>query len=255
MPAPPYLLLPPSEGKAPGGRTPRATGQFDDALRAPRDAVLAELEDLLRRGDPEEQSKVFKARGELAQRAAAATAGLVARSAPVLPAWKRYSGVVWGGLDPDTLAPTERKRLLVPSGLYGITNGTDPVADYRLTMLVSLGGLGNLAAFWRPHVTEVVAAKVGRRTVIDLLPVEHAQAIDRRRLAERATVVEVRFVDEAGSRAIGHMAKEAKGRLARLLIDEGVEAGAHFAWDGWRTEVNGERWRVVAPRSAHTIVK
>ncbi len=247
MPAP-YLLLPPSEGKTEGGRPPTRAGQFDEVLAAPRAEVLAGLARLLGTGRRADLERVFKARGTLCERALLATEELLAGRAPVLPAWRRYSGVVWGGLDAATLTAAQRRTLLIPSGLYGVTTGADPVADYRLTLLVSLPGVGPLASFWRTPLSEALAARVGRRTVVDLLPAEHAAAVDRARLAERARLVQVRFVDAAGSRAVGHLAKEAKGRLARHLLDEGLEAAPAFRWQGWRVRAEGDDLEVVAPR-------
>ena len=163
VPRPPLLLLPPSEGKAHGGRRPGRPDAFAEELRLPRAAVLAELSDVLGSRTRPPPEAVFGVRGELLERAVAATADLVAGTAAVLPAWRRYSGVVWAGLEPATLTPADRRRILVPSGLYGLTTAADPVADYRLKLLVSLGRLGRLSTFWRPFVT-AVAGRPGPRT-------------------------------------------------------------------------------------------
>lgn len=247
MARPPLLLLPPSEGKAPAGRPPRAPDSFAAELRAPRAAVLAELARLVRSSSPEVLARTLGVRGELLERAVAATAQLVEGTAPVLPAWKRYTGVVWSGLEPDTLAPADRRRILVPSGLYGMTTAADPVADYRLKLLVSLGGLGRLSAFWRPSLTGALARRSRGRVVIDLLPAEHAHALDLAGLARTARVVPVRFVDADGRRSVGHEAKSAKGRLARLLIEGGLDGVAGFAFEGWRAVVEEDRVTVLAP--------
>jgi hypothetical protein len=60
-------------------------------------------------------------------------------------------------------------------------------------------------------------------------------------------VVRVRFVAADGSRAVGHEAKSAKGRLARVLLDEGLAGVGGFAFDGWRATVDGDSVTVVAP--------
>ncbi len=247
MPRPPLLLLPPSEGKATGGRPPSAPGSFDDALARPRSLVLDELARVLRSRRPDVQSRVLGVKGELLDRAMVATEALVAGSAPVLPAWRRYTGVVWAGLDPGTLTAADRRRLLVISGLYGITSAADPVADYRLKLLVSLGRLGRLSTFWRPAVTGVLAEKVRGRVVVDLLPAEHAHAVDLGALAGAARVVQVRFVTADGNRAVGHEAKSAKGRLARTLLDEGLDGVPGFASGGWKATVEGDVVTAKAP--------
>ena len=177
VPRPPLLLLPPSEGKAAGGRRPGRPDSFADELAGPRAAVLAELGRVLRRPDARTRAAVLGVRGELLDRALAATGELVDGTAPVLPAWRRYSGVVWAGLDPATLAPADRRRILVPSALYGLTTAADPVADYRLKLLVvARDALGRLSTFWRPSLTPALAARARGRVVVDLLPAEHAHA-------------------------------------------------------------------------------
>lgn len=247
VPRPPLLLVPPSEGKSAGGRPPARPGTFDDLLALPRSLVLDELARMLRSGRPAVEARVLGVRGELFDRARAATEALVDGRAPVVPAWRRYTGVVWSGLDPATLAAADRRRLLVPSGLYGITSAVDPVADYRLKLLVSLGRLGRLSTFWRPHVTAALAERARGRVVFDLLPAEHVHAFDLRALAGVARVVRVRFVTADGTRAVGHEAKSAKGHLARVLLDEGLGGIPGFASGGWRARMEGDVVTVASP--------
>jgi cytoplasmic iron level regulating protein YaaA (DUF328/UPF0246 family) len=128
-----------------------------------------------------------------------------------------------------------------------MTTAADPVADYRLKLLVALGGLGRLSTFWRPWVTGALTRRSRRRTVIDLLPAEHAHALDLAALDRTTRVVRVRFVDAAGRRSVGHEAKSAKGRLARVLLEDGLGAAAGFTFEGWRATVDGDQVTVVAP--------
>ena len=248
MPRPPLLLLPPSEGKADGGRPATRTDPFAEELAGPRARVLEELARVLRSRRPAVQARVLGVRGELLDRAVAATDALLAGTAPVLPAWTRYTGVVWAGLDPATLTTAARRRVFVPSAVYGVTTAADPVADYRLKLLVSLGRLGKLSTFWRADVTAALARRTAGRTVVDLLPAEHAHAVDLGALARAGRVVRVRFVAADGARAVGHEAKSAKGRLARLLLDDGLDGVPGFAFDGWRATVEGDVVTVAAPR-------
>lgn len=203
---------------------------------------------MLRSRRPAVQARVLGVRGPLLDRAVAATDALVAGTAPVLPAWKRYTGVVWAGLDPATLSPGARRRVLVPSAVYGMTTAADPVADYRLKLLVNLGHLGRLSSFWRTDVTAALARRAAGRTVVDLLPAEHAHAVDLAALVGADRVVRVRFVAADGARAVGHGAKSAKGRLARMLLDEGLGGVPGFAFDGWRAMVEGDMVTVAAAR-------
>ena len=247
MPRPPLLLLPPSEGKAAGGRAATRPDSFADELAVPRAAVLDELARVLRPRRRAVDARVLGVRGDLLERAVAATDALVRGEAPVLPAWRRYTGVVWSALDPDTLPPAARRRLLVPSGVYGLTTAADPVADYRLKLLVTLGRLGRLSTFWRPEVTAALARRARGRVVVDLLPAEHVHAVDLDVLAETVRVVRVRFVAADGTRAVGHEAKTAKGHLARVVLEGGLGAADGFVADGWRATLVGDLVTVVAP--------
>jgi cytoplasmic iron level regulating protein YaaA (DUF328/UPF0246 family) len=247
MPRPALVLIPPSLGKAVGGRSAAAAGSFAQWLAEPRDQVLAALGQILRSNDRAVQAKVFKAEGELLDRAIASATAIVEHRALLLPSWRRYTGVVWSNLDPATLSGPDRKRLLIPSGLYGLTTGTDPVADYRLGMQGELGHLGSLRSHWKGPVTELLVGRLRGRKVFNLLPAEHAQAIDLVRLAEGAELVNVAFVSADGRHAVGHDAKAAKGRLARALLRGGPDAASTFSWEGWTTELNGGQLDVFAP--------
>lgn len=240
-----YVLLPPSESKEPGGRVRAAPGLFDDVLATARRDVLAALAPVLASA-PEDFARVANVRGALLERARVATDLLVAGRAPTLPAWRRYNGVVWSHLDAASLSPAQRRRLLIPSALYGLNCGTDEVAEYRLTMKVRLGDLGPLSAFWRPHLVRALDL-VGRATIVNLLPKEHAAAIgDASDLTAR--MVTVGFVRHDGEGVAGHDAKAAKGVVGRLVVTQGLAALDGFRWRGWRASRQGDDYQVRAPR-------
>ena len=247
MSGPPLLLVPPSEGKVAGGRPPTRLDSFAGALQEHRAAVLAELACVLRSRSTSVRASVLGVRGELLERELAAITSMLEGTAPVLPAWRRYSGVVWAALEPATMTPADRRRVLVPSGLYGMTTAADPVADYRLKLLVSLGRLGRLSTFWRPAATAALARRARGRVVFDLLPAEHGLALDLNGLDPSTRVVRVRFVSADGRRAVGHDAKAAKGRMARVLVSGGLDAVNGFAFEGWRANLADDLVTVLAP--------
>jgi len=209
----PIVLLPPSEGKAAGGRGAwdPASGAFG-GLAAQRAVVARALDRSLLDG------------------------------APVLPAWQRYTGVVWQHLDPGSLSPAARRRIVVVSGLLGLVRGDDPVPDHRLKLSVTLGRLGRLDRWWRPVLTDALRAHAGRRPVWDLLPNEHAAAV----VLEGVRCTRVRCVTADGAGAAGHAAKAVKGIAARTILERG-DLGA-LAWQGWRAErIDDDTVRVRAP--------
>jgi cytoplasmic iron level regulating protein YaaA (DUF328/UPF0246 family) len=208
-------------------------GSFDAVLSGARKDVRAALRDALRTSTIQRLERVLNARGPNLERALKATSAILRGRADVMPAWQRYVGVVWGHLEPSTLAADLLDHVLVPSGVYGITTANDLIGDYRLKMNVSLNPLGLVSAYWRPRITPVLSRRLDGQVVVSLLPKEHEAAIDLEALSARCDVITVGFRDRGGARAVGHDAKAVKGVLARRILDDGVEALEGFEWEGW----------------------
>jgi cytoplasmic iron level regulating protein YaaA (DUF328/UPF0246 family) len=216
------LLLPPSEGKAAGGSSRRTgwvpdTGAFGSRLSECRVQVI---EALAAAGGGDE--KLLGVKGEHLLRAQSANASLI--GAATLPAWQRYTGVVWDHLDPATLPQAAHKQIVVVSGLLGLVRGDDPIPDYRLKMGANLRPLGKLSTWWREDLSTEVRRAGRRRFVVDLLPQEHRAAVDIAGLDG----VSLTLVDPTGKPG-GHFAKAAKGELARAILVDGLDV-----LDDWR---------------------
>jgi hypothetical protein len=210
------LLLPPSEGKAEGGNTRRSrwspdAGSFGSGVGDARAEVVAALA-AVHGGD----EKLLGVRGDHLLRAQSANSSLI--GAATLPAWQRYTGVVWDHLDPETLPASARKQIVVVSGLLGLVRGDDPVPDYRLKMGANLAPLGKLSTWWRESLTSELARLARRRVVIDLLPQEHNAAL----VLDGLDGVSLTLVDPTGKPG-GHFAKAAKGELARAILADGLD--------------------------------
>jgi uncharacterized protein len=210
------LLLPPSEGKAPGGSARRSgwtpeAGVYGARLAEHRLAVVEALAAVSGGGE-----KLLGVKGDHLLRAQSANSSLI--DAPTLPAWQRYTGVVWDHLDPATLSVEARRRIVVVSALLGLVRADDPIPDYRLKMGANLRPLGKLSTWWRGELTTELQRVARRRFVVDLLPREHRGALDLSDLDG----VALTLVDPTG-RPGGHFAKAAKGELARAVLTEGPE--------------------------------
>ena len=212
------VLLPPSEGKAAGGRGRFAlrSGSFR-ALAPARDEVA---EALARAARGSGAAKLFGVGGDALARAVALSCAIV--SSETLPAHERYCGVVWRHLDAPSLSGAARARaeagVIVVSGLLGLVAFADPVPDYRCKMGAVLPPLGKVSRWWRPRLNDALAGWVRGATVVDLLPNEHADALDRAAVAEACRrYVRVEFTRGSGG-AAGHGAKAAKGLAARALL-------------------------------------
>ncbi len=243
------ILLPPSEGKEAGGKRKVTSGAFDAQLRSARSDVRDALGVFLKSASKIELEKLLKVRGPLLERAVESSQLIAAGKPLLLPAYQRYSGVVWEHLAPDELSASKRKQLLIPSGLYGLSMGEDLIADYRLKMDVNLAGIGILSKFWKPFVTATLIKKYAKTTIVNLLPKEHEASIDFEELARHSHVVTIDFVDSSGSGAAGHAAKAAKGKVARWLLDEGLASFADFTWEGWKVSQKKDKFIVRAPKA------
>ncbi|MSZ54733.1 MAG: peroxide stress protein YaaA [Actinobacteria bacterium] len=217
MPASDFvLLLPPSEGKADGGNPQQpwsfSSGTLGLTLATEREAVSKRLRQL-KGGD----QKLLGVSGAHLARAQAANSRLL--DSPSLPAWQRYTGVVWDHLDLASLTATQRnafvKRIFVPSGLLGLVRADDLLPDYRLKMGARLAPFGVMAKWWREHITAALLQAIKNKTVIDLLPNEHRAALDWELLPN---AIRVDLVAHSGGIVGGHNAKAAKGLLAQHLL-------------------------------------
>ncbi|MFD9562469.1 peroxide stress protein YaaA [Streptomyces sp. NPDC059994] len=223
------VLLPPSEGKAGGGRgTPLKEEALSlPGLRTARAAVLDELVELCL-GDEDKARDVLGLseglRGEVAKNAELRTAG-------TRPAGEIYTGVLYDALGLATLDPAAKRRaaksLLVFSGLWGAVRITDRIPSYRCSMGVKLPGPGALGAYWRGVMDPVMTEAAGTGLVLDLRSSAYAAAWKPRgEVAGRTATVRVlhsQIVDGVEKRSvISHFNKATKGRLVRDLLLAGA---------------------------------
>jgi cytoplasmic iron level regulating protein YaaA (DUF328/UPF0246 family) len=221
----PVLLLPPSEGKAVGGRGPAWS---EGEMRFDLDAARLQV---MRRGLGAQRTAVVEG--------------------PTMKAIDRYTGVLYGGLAYRGLERTARRRIdaqvIVFSGLFGLVAPTDPLPFYKLKMTASAPGGGRLAAWWRPRLGPVLDAQVDGRVVWDLLPNEHTAAWPVSDAP--AHRIAVRFLDDTGRgqlMTVSHWNKLLKGALVRHLVEtqltdpEGLRAFTHPQCYEYRPELTVE---------------
>lgn len=216
----PLILLPPSEGKAAGGDGLRwSAGSMSLALDDQRATVLTALATAMRAPEPA-RSALLGVKGKALL--AATAANLDARIAPTVPAIERYTGVLYDALDHRSLAAAHRKRLnacvLIFSGLWGAVSPSDPISDYKLKMGAALPRVGKLSTWWRTDLSAALAERAAGRTVWNLLPNEHAAALD---LPAGLAQITVRFLEQRADgslSAVSHWNKYLKGALVRYLL-------------------------------------
>ena len=193
------IVLPPSETKAPGGDTapmalsfpslnPVRTLLLDELTHTPVDTMMSELR--IPAGKREE-----------------AVENLALRSAPVMPAIRRYTGVLYDALDASTLADEALSRMAVGSALFGLVRAGDMIPRYRVSGGSKVGGK-TMRAWWGSAVTEVLAEE---DFVVDM----RSGAYQQIGLAPGALTVRVEQADTG--KVVSHFNKQYKGELARAL--------------------------------------
>ena len=232
------ILLPPSEGKAEGGN-PRPVEGPSDAffeLGPQRAKVVKALHSALKQSKVKRE-KLFGVKGEALERAMCINAQVP--DGPLLPAIERYSGVMFDFLDYATMPAADRQkfdaRAIIFSGLYGILRPTDPICDYKLKMDATLPSkrVGNVASFWKPHISAILNERLAGHVVWDLLPGAHARAWDGKTdYAARWQVKFVQRVEKGGKtqlKTVTHWSKALKGALVRFVCAHDVTAPDAFS--------------------------
>jgi cytoplasmic iron level regulating protein YaaA (DUF328/UPF0246 family) len=218
------ILVPPSEGKSPGGRgrpLDLEALSFPE-LTGTRRAVLDALVSVSARPDAVSVLDVPKGASDQVRR------NVDLRTAPTRRVAELYTGVLYDALDLRSLgAPAKRRaarRLVVISALFGALRPGDRVPAYRLSMGVDLPSVGKLASTWRGPLGAVLPGAAGTGLVVDLRSSTYVAAWrPDGELAERTVAVHV-VRDEAGRRSVvSHMAKHTRGLVARHLLETGAD--------------------------------
>lgn len=269
----PLVLLPPSEGKAAGGRgRPWQPGSIAfPELDEARAQVMASLSAAMVSPEPL-RAKLLGVKGDAL--AAATTANSSVSTAPTRATIDRYTGVLYDALDAATLPAVSRRRLnrqvIIFSGVFGATRPGDRIPDHKLKMSAGLAPMGTLATWWRRPLTDAMASSVQRRMVWNLLPLEHDAAWAPPEAGTAApgaptAVVSVRFLDEKPRRpgevrtftSVSHWNKLLKGALVRHVLATGADepdALAHFEhplgyrYDPSLTEQTKDRTQIAMVR-------
>jgi cytoplasmic iron level regulating protein YaaA (DUF328/UPF0246 family) len=205
------ILLPPSEGKRPGGSgSPlRAFGPVTTALLAAMDAA-----------DP---TALYPTRTVEAARINSSI-----RTAPTMPAIERYDGVVYDALGYATLDARAREyidtHVVIVSALFGPLKARDPIPDYVLSMTKL-----RAAQRWRGDASTAFGTDT---VVIDLLPDTH------RKTVAYTNGLRIDFTFTQGGKVVraGHEGKRIKGAYVRWLAENSVttrEKALTFTEDGY----------------------
>ena len=227
------ILLPPAAGKATGGN-PFAPDMFDyrssttfnffNGLNQQRRAVIEAMHQVMKEG--EDLEKVFKVKGSALEEALEINADIY--NAPLMSALDRYSpGVMYESMDFAGLPTGAQRRLLengvIFSGLFGILRPDDLIANYRLPMDATLPEIGNLASYWKPHISPLLNRSLEGRFVWDFLSRPYQRAWNDERTYEQIVQVKFYSEEEGERKPVTHGVKPLRGRLVNFIVQESVE--------------------------------
>ena len=245
------VLLPPSETKRGGGDGPplRLEQLSNPGLGSLRCALVDELVDLA--SDP---VACRLALGISRAQDAEIGRNAALRTAPTLPAIRRYTGVLYDALDFDSLSGAQasraRARLVIGSALFGLLRADDQVPAYRLSAGSKLPRKPTLATRWRPVLEPLLTELATDNLVVDLRSGSYV-ALGRTPTAIR---VDVLAEHPDGRRTVvTHFNKAHKGRLARALAttraepDNAAAIAAVARRVGMHMERTGNELTIVVP--------
>ncbi|MEM7196790.1 MAG: peroxide stress protein YaaA [Pseudomonadota bacterium] len=148
------------------------------------------------------------------------------------PAIYTFAGDTYLGLDAASLSDADtafgQENLLILSGLYGLLRPFDGIQPYRLEMGSSFTVKGGtkLVKFWQGKMTKTLDMMLENhtdKTIVVLASKEYASAIDAGKLTGH--FLQVSFLEERDgkAKAIGFIAKRARGCMARHIIQNRIE--------------------------------
>ena len=243
------VLLPPSETKRVGGDGPplRIEELGSPVLNSLRSELVGELVDL---ASDRKASRAALAISPSQDAEIERNAAL--RTAPTMPAIRRYTGVLYDALDVDSLRGAEVKRaqarLAIGSALFGLLRADDRVPAYRLSATSKLPGKSTLATRWKPLLEPLLNELSNHDLIVDL---RSGSYVGLGRLPD-AVRVDVLAEHPDGRRTIvTHFNKAHKGRLARALAatraepNDAAAVAAVARRAGMRVERSGNELTVV----------
>lgn len=227
------ILLPPSEGKQPGGN-PFAPDMFDyrtsntfnyfNELNPERRALIDAVQQTIAGGEGLEE--IFGVKGEALADAMAVNQEVY--NAPLMSALDRYSpGVMYKSMDFAGLPTGAQRRLLengiIFSGLFGILRPDDLIPNYRLRMDAALPVIGKVSQFWKPVLSPALNRALEGNFVWNLLPGVHEDAWEDDHTY--AKMIKVKFFTERdGERQpVTHGVKPLRGQLVNFIVRESLE--------------------------------
>lgn len=162
-----------------------------------------------------------------------------------------FNGDVYRGLSASTLSADDlgwaQDHFGILSGLYGLLRPLDLIQPYRLEMGTSLKTRrgANLYRWWGDRVTRAVNSITegqADRTVVNLASNEYWSVLTPKKLQGPVVTCDFREIRDGKPMMISFFAKQARGAMARYIIQERIdrpEGLRGFDRDGYVFDAEG----------------
>lgn len=147
------------------------------------------------------------------------------------PSMYAFNGDVYTGLEATSFKGKEvdfaQQHIRLLSGLYGVLKPLDLIQPYRLEMGTKLKyrSKKNLYEFWDASITELLNEDLknsGNDMVLNLASKEYFSAVKKDKLDGKIIDVDFRENRNGTYKVISFNAKKARGRMAHLIVKEGI---------------------------------
>ena len=126
----------------------------------------------------------------------------------------------------ETQTDYMNKNLRILSGIYGLLRPSDEMSPYRLEMGTkhNFNGSKNLYEFWGDKIAKKINNELGSSLLFNLASEEYFSAISR--YVDTEKTINFKFLSLSGGKekVVGVIAKRARGKMARFLIDNQIES-------------------------------
>ncbi len=143
-----------------------------------------------------------------------------------------FNGDTYLGLKAPTFNKNDfnfaQDHLRILSGLYGLLRPLDLIQPYRLEMgaRFSPPNNRNLYDFWATQLTEAINVELKSHThknIINIASNEYFKVIDKKKLSGNLITPVFKEIKDGEARMIGMYAKQARGMMARYMIQNQIE--------------------------------
>jgi len=143
-----------------------------------------------------------------------------------------FNGDTYVGLQATTLTKRDmtyaQKHLRILSGLYGVLRPLDLIQPYRLEMGARFQAPGgkDLYGFWDGRITETLNEALQsqkNKAVINCASNEYFKSVKQKDLGGPVITPVFKEIKDGQARTLGMFAKQARGAMARFMIDNRIE--------------------------------